>query len=161
LDPFTRFETLARGGNPNPPPAPFQLESQPTVMTIDGVKIASARLTELDRLARSAKATQAGLAERIGDLRADLADAKRRLSLLQARAGAEPLARSDAAVQAQALEAEIAQITKAARDVEDELNAAAEAAGAARANLRTAVEFARLHGLLVPVGIALEGRGNA
>ncbi|TDQ55976.1 hypothetical protein EV658_1252 [Phaeovulum veldkampii DSM 11550] len=73
-DPFSNYTILARGGVPATPPQPAQPDHAPRTAVVDGIKVSADRLEVLDRLARTHKATQAGLADRVADLRADRQD---------------------------------------------------------------------------------------
>lgn len=152
-DPFARYETLARGGIPAAPPQPPQPEAAPRTAVVDGIKISADRIDALDRLHRTARATQSGLSERVHDLRFQKQDANRRMGLLATRAAGDPRAHADTVASAQEIEAELSTINAALRETEVELAVAAEAAGAARENLKAAVSLAREVGLFIPAGL--------
>jgi chromosome segregation ATPase len=155
-DPFERYETLARGGDPTPPPAP-PVENRPTTMKIDGITISSDRLAELDRIARQTAAARAVHADALADLRSRREDLRQRAGHLRSRIAQDPRLHGAAANLAE-LDAEIATLTARMSEAEAELAEAASAAAVARANLKTALSFAREHGLAVPPGVHQEGR---
>ncbi|NCU21287.1 hypothetical protein EOM89_11330 [Candidatus Falkowbacteria bacterium] len=160
MDPFAKYETLARGGIPAAPPQPAQPDPAPRRAVADGIKVTTDRLDALDRIARTHRATQSGLAERVADLRAERQDAQRRMALLSSRANGDPRAHADTTLNAAQIEAELANLAAAIAETEAELTSAAEAAGAARSNLKAAVALAREYGLAVPAGV-MEGRASA
>lgn len=150
-DPFERYKTLARGGDPNPPPPP-QVENRPSTFMVEGVTISSNRLTALDQLARKAAAVRAGLADQLADLRAKRDDRRSILSRLRDRAR-DPRSAGATQPQIAEIEGEIATVSSQMGEVEAELSAAAAAAAVARSNLKTAVTFARDCGLAIPAAI--------
>ena len=150
-DPFERYETLARGGDPNPPPA-TPVENLPTCLTVGGIRISSDRLTALDRIARQASAARAGLADQLADARSERDGLRLRAGHLRSRIAQDPRLHSAAANLAE-LDAQIATLTARMSETEAELAEAASAAAVARANLKTALSFAREHGLAVPAAI--------
>lgn len=155
-DPFQRFETLARGGDPTPPPTP-PVDAKPTTLKIDGIVITSERLAALDRIARQTSAARAGHADSLADLRARRDDVRQRAAHLRSRIAQDPRLHGAAANLAE-LDNEIATLTARMSETEAELAGAASAAAVARTNFRAALAFAKDHGLAIPAGVASEGR---
>ncbi|RID91616.1 hypothetical protein D2N39_13040 [Gemmobacter lutimaris] len=155
-DPFSRYTTLAQGGDLSPPPAP-PVENRPFTLTVEGITVTSDRLTALDQLARRTAAVRAGHADALADLRARRDDVRQRAGQLRARIAQDPRLHGAAANLAE-LDAEIATISSQMAEIESELGEAAAAAAVARSNLKTALSFAKDCGLHIPAGVDQEGR---
>lgn len=154
-DPFQKFATIAQGGDATPPGPP--VDARPTSRKVEGITITSDRLVALDKIARQTSAARAGLADALADLRAQRDDARQRAAHLRGRIASDPRASGGAAHLAE-LDDEVALLTARMTETDAELREAAEAAAIARANLKTALTFARDHGLHIPAGVDQQGR---
>lgn len=154
-DPFVRYAALGAGGVPAAPPEP-QSAPLPTRIEVDGITITSDRLTALDRIARRLRAQQTGLVDRLDGARGKRDDAKARAAILRRKLETHP--NPDPAIVAHLaeVEEEAGAASTQVTEVEAELADAADAASTARANLTAAAQFARDHGLHIPVGLNME-----
>lgn len=115
-----------------------------------------ARLVVLDRIARQRRATAAGLADHLADLRDRKHEIARRDSLLRARADGDSRNRAEIEEQLASIAEEMATTVSQINEAEAQHGVAAAAATAAKLNLRTALDHARAEALAIPAGIETE-----
>lgn len=120
-------------------------------MTPTDLRFDPSRLTALADKARKAGATRAGL----NDLLHSLRDRKRDLSsqigaVNQRAAAAGPMYQAGAEVEAKRLQRDLTDLSQEMAVHEVEVDEAAVAAASARANLASALEFAKAENLAIP-----------
>lgn len=155
LDPFQRYSRIGAGGVPAAPPEP-QSAPLPTRIEVDGTTITSDRLTALDRIARRLRAGQIGLVDRLDEARGKRDDARARAAILRRKLETSPHRDPAALAHLAEIESEANTADLLVAEIEAELQDAADAASTARANVASAAQFARDHGLHIPAGLTME-----
>lgn len=120
------------------------------------IKLDPGRLVVLDRIARQRRATAAGLADRLADLRDQRQDLKRREGMIGSRMEGDPRNQVAFEEQMKEIEAERNALASQIAEAEAEHGSVAASATVARINLSAALDLARGEGLAIPSGLAVE-----
>ena len=126
-------------------------------MTTPDIKFDPARLTALAAIARKTAAARSGMNEELHDQRDQRRDLHGRISRVRQNAvTGDRDAAASAAAEALRLDAELADLSSDITVREVELAEVVEAAAAARANLKSALKFAKTEGMTIPSALAQE-----
>ncbi|MGO4909525.1 hypothetical protein ACEN2J_14465 [Pseudorhodobacter sp. W20_MBD10_FR17] len=118
-----------------------------------------ARLTALAGIARKANSARSGMNDELHDQRDARRDLQARINRVrQMTITGDAAAAQSSAEEAKRLEAELADLNAEITVREVELDEVAEAAASARANLKSALKFAKSEGLSIPTALAEEAQ---